>query len=135
MKNNSDKKSNNPILVYDNKCISCTKYAKLAVKLMDNRVKTIGLYTPESFELRAKYPVLREVDWFEMSWFLIDGKAYGGRSGLIRMIKYILFERIGCKQTNEFQMEECKIDCMTIKGVWFRSMSILTREMRVELNG
>lgn len=122
-----------PILVYDNKCISCTKYAKLAVKLMNNKVKAIGLYTEDSFQLRAKYPVLREVDWFEMSWFLINGKAHGGRAGLIRMLKYILFERNGLRQINQFKTEECNTDCMTIKGVWFRSMSILTREKKVFL--
>lgn len=131
MKYNSD----SPILIFDNKCISCTKYAKLAVKLMDDRVRTIGLYTEDSFLLRAKYPSLREVNWFEMSWFLIDGRAHGGRAGLIRMIKYILFERNGSKQVNQFKIEECNTDCMTIKVVWFRSMSILTQQKKVELNG
>lgn len=125
---------NTPTLVYDNKCISCTKYAKLAVKLMDDRVKAIGLYTEDSLQLRAKYPILRTMPWFEMSWFLIDGKAYGGRAGLIRMIKYILGEKeLVVKETNQFNTEECKTDCMTIKGVWFRSMSILTMSNKIQI--
>lgn len=124
---------NTPILVYDNNCISCTKYARIAVKLMGERVKAIGLYTEDSFQLRAKYPVLRDIDWFEMSWFMIDGKAYGGRAGLIRMIKYILSDKQSDKQVNQFNIEECKTDCMTIKGVWFRSMSILTRSNNIQI--
>lgn len=110
-----------PILFYDNECKSCTKYAQIADKLSGHRLKTIGLYTDEADELRnsTRY-------WAEMSWFAIDGQAYGGRKGLLRLLRYIIFEGNGEITKNDYRIKECKTDCMTVKGVWFRSMSILT---------
>lgn len=117
-----------PILYYDNLCTSCTNYAKIADSLSGHKLKTIGLYTDEADDFRqsTKY-------WSEMSWFVTDEYAYGGRAGLLRILHYIIFKRNGEKTQNKYNTNECNTDCMTIKGVWFRSMSILTRSERIEI--
>lgn len=111
-----------PILFYDNYCTSCTKFAQIADNLSGHRIVTIGLYSDEADEFRSSTRY-----WSEMSWFVIGNWYHGGRAGLFRMIKYLLLERSGNKVHNKYDLNECKTDCMTIKGVWFRSMSILTQ--------
>ena len=63
-----------------------------------------------------------------MSWFVTDNHAYGGRKGLEQILRYILqktkeegFEK------NQFDFSKCDTDCNSVKGVLFRSCSILTR--------
>ena len=123
-----------PILVYDNLCSSCTKYAKLADLLMSHKVKVIGLWSGEEISKVREILKLENIQgWSEMSWFITKDMAYGGRAALFRMIKYILFERDGSQNNNKFNTNECTTDCMTVKGVWFRSMSILTRAKKIPL--
>ena len=115
-----------PILIYDNLCHPCTKWAKIANNLVKNKCLIVGHYTPLGVEIKKKY-FPKGYDGLEMSWFIIDGHSYGGRAGLFRLIRYILLEKKkGQFQKNEFNFSECSSDCKTVKGVFLRSYSIIT---------
>lgn len=115
-----------PILIYDNLCYSCTRFAKIANKLVGGKCTIIGHYTSIGKEIKNQlFP--KDYDGLEMFWFIIDGYAHGGRAGLHRLIRYILFEREkGKYPKNEFHLAECTTDCKTVKGVFLRSSSIIT---------
>lgn len=115
-----------PIMIYDNLCLSCTKYAKYANKLAKGNITMIGHYTTEGKEIKQKiFP--EGYDGLEMSWFVTDTHAFGGRKGLLQFLKYILSgkKRHGHKR-NDFDFSMCNTDCRTVKGVFIRSCSILT---------
>ncbi len=115
-----------PILIYDNMCYSCTKFARLANDLLGGKCTIAGHYTTKGKEIK-KQLFLKDYDGLEMFWFIIDGYAHGGRAGLLRVIQYILFEeKKGDYPKNEFRLSECTTDCKTIKGVFLRSHSIIT---------
>lgn len=116
-----------PVLIYDNLCTSCTKFAKFADFLTSHRIAVVCMY-PDPQEINT-YNLLSKTlpDFYKMSWFLINGNAYGGRAGLFRLIKYFLLEGNGAINENKFDLKKCTTDCSTMKGVWLRSMSILTR--------
>ncbi len=60
--------------------------------------------------------------------------TYGGRSGLIQLIKYMLNPlKKGEYQINIFDLTECTTDCRTVKGVMIRSCSILTQGKTIKL--
>lgn len=115
-----------PILIYDNLCYSCTKYAKIVNGIVKNHCLIVGHYTPLGKEIKVQlFP--KGYDGLEMSWFIIDGFAHGGRAGLFRLLRYILFDRKkGKYPKNEFSLIECTTDCKTVKGVFLRSSSIVT---------
>ncbi len=94
--------------------------------LVRNQCTIVGHYTPLGKEIKKQlFPT--DYEGLEMSWFIIDGYANGGRAGLLRLIRYILFERKkGKYPKNEFSLTECTTDCKTVKGVLFRSSSIVT---------
>ena len=115
-----------PILIYDNLCYSCTKYAKIVNSLVRNKCLIVGHYTPSGKEIKKQlFP--KDYEGLEMSWFIIDGYAHGGRAGLFRLIRYMLFERKKGRYTkNEFRLTECTTACKTVKGIFLRSCSIVT---------
>ena len=122
-----------PILIYDNLCYSCTKSVKMVNGLIQNKCLIVGHYTPLGKEIK-KHLFPKDYDGLEMSWFLIDGYAYGGRAALFRLIRYILLEpKKDSFPKNEFNLKECSTDCKTVKGVFLRSYSIVTMHKKFSL--
>jgi hypothetical protein len=123
-----------PILIYDNLCYSCTRYARIVNKLVQNKCLIVGHYTLLGKEIKKQlFP--KDYDGLEMSWFIIDENAYGGRAGLFRLMRYILFERKkGSHLKNEFNLTECGMDCKTAKGTLLRSYNIITMHKKFTIS-
>ena len=79
-----------PLLIYDDKCYSCAKFAKLASTLSRGWIRTVGhYYSQEAKEVKAMiFPP--DYDATKMSWLVNRGGAYGARSGLLPLAKEIL---------------------------------------------
>ena len=86
----------------------------------------VGHYTQEGESLKTKiFP--DNYKGLEMSWFVTDRYAHGGRKGLTSLLKYLLLSsKEDGFEKNNFNSSECTTDCYTVKGVLFRSCSILT---------
>lgn len=115
-----------PIVIYDNLCTSCTSYAKYVDKLARGKITLVGHYTQAGKKLKEQiFP--ENYQGLEMSWFVTDDHAYGGRKGLEQILKYLLLKsKENGFEKNHFNFSECVTDCHTVKGVLFRSCSILT---------
>ena len=115
-----------PIVIYDDLCTSCTSYAKYVDKLAKGRITMVGHYTKEGEQLKSEiFP--NSYKGLEMSWFVTDSHAYGGRKGLEKILKYLfLSSKEEGFEKNYFDSSKCTTDCYTVKGVMFRSCSILT---------
>lgn len=115
-----------PILIYDDLCYACTKFARIANIMIGGKALMVGHYSHEGREIKRRlFPA--GYDGLEMFWFIIDGRAYGGRSGLAHLIKYMLSAKKNVKYAkNEFNLASCSTDCSTARGVFMRSCSILT---------
>ena len=122
-----------PILIYDDLCYSCTKFAAVANALVRGKAVVVGHYSRHGIELkRLLFP--KGYEGLEMFWFIIDGRAYGGRAGLFRLLRYIfLSAKKRGYEKNEFKFADCKNDCMNTKGVFLRSCSIITRHNKFEV--
>lgn len=122
-----------PIVIYDNLCTSCTSYAKYVDKIARGRITMIGHYTKEGEELKSEiFP--EDYKGLEMSWFVTDKHAYGGRKSLEHILKYLVLstKEDGFKK-NQFDFSKCNTDCYTAKGVLFRSCSILTMSKTIRI--
>ena len=113
-----------PVLIYDNLCTSCTSFAKIINRILDGKITMLGHYTPQGREFKEMiFP--ENYEGTEMSWFVTEKMAYGGRKGLEQLIKYLFSAKHGEYSENIFAQNECTSDCGTVKGVLFRSCSIL----------
>ena len=127
---------NFPILIYDDMCSSCTSYAKLVNKLVNGKITMIGHYSTAGKEFKKKtFP--QGYEGLEMSWFVTEDTAYGGREGLRKLLGYMFsINKLKNKQNfqeNEFDDSKCASDCSTVQGVMFRSWSILTESKRIPI--
>jgi hypothetical protein len=122
-----------PILIYDNLCTSCTNYAKFVNSLVKQKIIMVGHYTPQGNELKKSiFP--NGYEGLEMSWFVTENCAYGGRSGLFQLIKYIFFSKKNNQATsNQFDMNKCTTDCKTAKMVFIRSCSIISHSKKIAI--
>jgi hypothetical protein len=85
----SDKFSR-PLLIYDDKCSSCTRFAKAAGILSKGWIRTAGhYYSEEAIEAKKIiFPV--NYDATKMFWLINKNGAYGARLGLVQVAKEIL---------------------------------------------
>lgn len=78
-----------PLLIYDDKCYSCAKFARAASMLSRGWIRTAGHYYSEDAK-KAKAMIFPQgYDPTRMFWLVNKDGAFGARSGLPRVAKEI----------------------------------------------
>lgn len=117
-----------PIIVYDNQCYLCVKFAKAVEFLTRGNLTMIGHYSDIGTELKKS--ILGE-SALEMFWFIDNKTAYGGRAALIPLIKAIFSAKK--KKMNKIQEDEnCEQECKTVKAVFTRSASLFSNSKKID---
>ncbi len=119
-----------PLMVYDDKCYVCIKFAKLMNFFAKGKLRMIGHYT--EFGERIRDEIL-EKDALEMFWFIDKETAYGGRAAIIPLLTAIL--KIHGRKFNEMSIQEsCDIGCKDSLAVFFRSASLITHSRKIKIS-
>ncbi len=122
-------KENLPIVVYDDQCYLCTKFAKMVNFLSRGNLTIIGHYSNEGEEIRNQ---ILDDSALEMFWIIDEKTAFGGRAALIPLIRAIITSKK--KKSNNMKLESnCKQECKTVKSVFIRSASLLSNSKKIEL--
>ncbi len=117
-----------PIVVYDNQCYSCVKFAKFIDFITRNKITMVGHYS--DFGIKIRNEILDE-SALDMFWFIDKTRAYGGRAALYPLIKSIFTKKI--KKISTIKIDEkCHHDCKTVKAVFARSSSLLTNSKKID---
>ena len=76
-----------PVMLYDDRCRLCLKFARMVNWLAGGRLTIVGHYTNEGRRLRASvlYP-----EATEMFWVLEEQEAHGGRAALLPLLRHII---------------------------------------------
>jgi hypothetical protein len=79
-----------PLLIYDDKCSSCEKFAKTVAKISRGWIRIAGhYYSQEAIDTKKMiFPI--NYDPTEMFWLINKKGAFGARSGLFQVIKEII---------------------------------------------
>ena len=81
--------TNTPVLIYDDKCSSCTVFAKYAFESSRGSIDCIGHFSEEGKKFR-KIIFPSNFSETEMFWIITSNHAYGGRSGLLPLVGLII---------------------------------------------
>jgi len=122
-------KENTPIMVFDNQCYLCVKFAKLVDFFAKDKISMVGHYS--DFGIKIRTDILDEYA-LNMFWFIDRKIAYGGRAALFPLLKSILSEKIKKPSIVKID-EECNQDCKTVKSIFVRSFSLLTNSKKIVL--
>ena len=119
-----------PLMIYDDKCYVCIKFAKLMNFFAKGRLRMIGHYT--EFGKKFRDEILGE-DALEMFWYIDKNSACGGRAAIIPLLSAIF--RIRGQELNEIKVQDsCDIGCKDSLAVFFRSASLLTHSKRIAMS-
>lgn len=117
-----------PLVIYDDRCHLCVKFAKVVNFFARGRLRLVGHYTELGKKIRENF---LDSSALQMFWF-IDGKtAYGGRAAILPLICGI-FHASGKSEEPTIQ-ESCEIACKNTKAVFLRSASLLTNSKKIKI--
>ena len=120
-----------PVILYDNECYLCAKFAGAIRFLAGAKFTIIGHYTDSGKEIRDE---ILDESALEMFWFIDERRASGGRAALLPMIRAMIFG--GSKERPvQHASESCGEECRTVRAVFVRSASIITNSRRIDLHG
>jgi len=122
-------KENVPIVVFDNQCYLCVKFAKFVDFFSRGKISMVGHYS--DFGIQIRNEILDE-SALDMFWFIDKKRAYGGRAALFPLVKSI-FSKKTEKLSSMRVDENCQQDCKTVKAVFLRSSSLLTNSKKIDL--
>ena len=113
---------NLPIVLYDDQCHICLRFAKLVNCLARGRLTLIGHYTNLGRRIRDSVLDSSATDMF---WVVNKDVAYGGRAALLPLLLAIITTRNGQGLVDRPNIcaESCK--------VLVRSASLLLRSRRI----
>ena len=117
-----------PLVLYDNQCYLCVKFAKFVNFLARGRLRIVGHYTDLGKKLRED---ILDSSALEMFWYVDRKTAYGGRAGLFPLMSAIIRAN---GSTGDLNIQEsCDLDCKTTKAVFLRSASLLTNSKKIKI--
>lgn len=117
-----------PVLIYDNKCYLCTRFARAANFLAGGRLCLVGHYTDLGEKLRDE---ILDSSALEMFWFVDGRTAYGGRAALLPLIWSLLGSRSRTQYRED--LGSCQTGCRTVKSAFIRSASLLTHSKKITI--
>tara|TARA_B100000530_G_C15702460_1_gene386579 strand:- start:72 stop:458 length:387 start_codon:yes stop_codon:yes gene_type:complete len=119
-----------PLMIYDDKCYVCIKFAKIMNFLAKGKLRMIGHYTEFGEKIRKE---ILEEDALEMFWYIDKNTAYGGRAAILPLLSAIF--RIHGKGLNRVTIQEsCDIGCKDSLAVFFRSASLITHSRKIKIS-
>lgn len=124
-----DIKEKVPIIVYDNQCYLCVKFAKMIEFLTKGNLTMIGHYS--EFGLKLRQTILGE-SALEMFWLIDEKTAYGGRAALLPLLRAII--TTNGRNSNKIKVDvKCEQECKTVKAVFIRSASLFSNSKKINL--
>lgn len=122
-------KENSPIVLYDDQCYLCTKFAKALHFISRSKLTIIGHYSNQGEKIRNQ---VLDDSALEMFWLIDKRTAYGGRAALFPLMLAILKSKKRGSSRIKFN-DNCTQECKTIKSVFVRSASLISNSKKIEL--
>lgn len=79
-----------PLLIYDDRCYSCAKFANVASALSRGWIRTAGHYCSQEAKEAKEMIFPPGYDATKMFWLVNRNGAYGARSGLLPVAREII---------------------------------------------
>lgn len=129
-----------PLLIYDDKCSSCTKFARNIHLLSLGRIRIAGHYYSTEAREAKKIVFPTTYDPTKMFWLINRKGAYGARLGLIQVIKEVIIgwfkggnaknnQSNKKKDSNDNQLsciyDESVLSCESSKSVLIRIINLM----------
>ena len=118
-----------PIVLFDDQCYVCIKFATIVNFLAKGKITMVGHYS--NFGIKIRGEILDE-SALEMFWFIDEKRASGGRAALFPLVKSIFSTK--SRKTKFAQIDNiCSNKCKSVKAVFVRSFTVITNSKKIDL--
>ena len=118
-----------PIVLFDDQCYVCIKFATIVNFLARGKITMVGHYS--NFGIKIRDEILDE-SALEMFWFIDKKRASGGRAALFPVVKSIFSSK--SRKTKFAQINNiCSDNCKSAKTVFVRSFTLITNSKKIDL--
>jgi len=120
-----------PLMIYDDSCYYCSKFANIVKGLARKRILIIGQYSKIGIEIKSEiFP--KNYDATRMFWFINDKMAYGGRAGILPLLLFILRGKRITSMPRDIPLVYGN-DCRTPTAFFTRIITLLSNSERIIL--
>ena len=128
-----------PLMIYDDKCYSCAKFAKITSALSRGWIRTVGHYYSQEAKEAKGIVFPPGYDSTKMFWLVNRNGAYGARSGLPPLAREILVGIFRGGNKSEI-VERCEytgtsMSCYTPANVFKRLFKMLSHGAKFSFRG
>lgn len=118
-----------PIVLFDDQCYVCIKFATIVNFLARGKITMVGHYSDFGIKIRNE---ILDQSALEMFWFIDEKRASGGRAALFPLIKSMFSTK--SRKRKFAQLDNiCSKDCKTVKSVFVRSFTLITSSKKIDL--
>ena len=118
-----------PIVLFDDQCYVCIKFATIVNFLARGQITMVGHYS--NFGIKIRNEILDQ-SALEMFWFIDEKRASGGRAALFPLIKSVFSTK--SRKRKFAQLDNiCSKDCKSVKSVFVRSFTLITSSKKIDL--
>ncbi len=120
-----------PLMIYDDRCYLCAKFAKIVSIFARKKILIVGHYTDFGMKIKAEI-FSNNYDSAKMFWFVVDKTAYGGRAAILPLISSVFRSKI--KPFVQYEIPvSCDLDCKTPKAVFLRTKSLFSNSEKIKI--
>ena len=119
-----------PLVIYDDKCYLCSKFASFVHTLAKDKILIVGHYSDTGIKIKSEI-FKQNYDSTMMFWFITKKMAYGGRAAILPLIQSILMNKSRAKL--EYTLSKCSQDCKTYGSFFARTKSLLANSEKIPL--
>ena len=120
-----------PVMIYDDRCYLCAKFAKIVSFFARKKILIVGHYT--DFGMKIKSEIFsNNYDSTKMFWFVSDKTAYGGRAAILPLISSVFKSKIKHSIGSEIPAS-CDVDCKAPKAVFLRTLSLFSNSEKIRI--
>ena len=118
-----------PIVLFDDQCYVCIKFATIVNFLARGKITMVGHYSDFGIKIRNE---ILDQSALEMFWFIDKKRASGGRAALFPLIKSVFSTKSRKRKFTQLD-NICSKDCKTVKSVFVRSFTLITSSKKIDL--
>ena len=120
-----------PVMIYDDRCYLCAKFAKIVSFFTRKKILIIGHYT--DFGMKIKSEIFsNNYDSTKMFWFVSDKTAYGGRAAILPLLLSVIKSKI--KPSIRYEIPTSyDLDCKAPKAVFLRTLSLFSNSEKIRI--
>ncbi len=120
-----------PLVIYDDKCYLCSKFANIVHIFAKDKILIVGHYSDIGMKIKSEI-FDHNYDPTKMFWFMTKKTAYGGRAAILPLFLNILTSK--SKEHLDYDSSSnCSQDCKTPKAFFMRTGSLFSNSKKITL--